>query len=103
MMNQDTTPSHARRLLPRFPLGLLHATPGASAVLDGHPDIITTMLARHSFGNWGDLCDDDKQTNDMALQHGGRIFSVYIELDTKFYVITEADRSSTCILLPSEY
>ena len=39
----------------------------------------------------------------MAVQQGARILSVYIELETKFYVITESDRSSTCILLPSEY
>ena len=102
-MNRDITPSHARRLLPRFPLGLLTATPGAIAVLDAHPEIVTTILARHTFGDWGDLCDDDKQTNELALERGGRILSVYTELDTKFYVITEADRTSTCILLPSEY
>ena len=54
-------------------------------------------------GDWGDLDTDDLDANEDALHTDARIFSVYIIQDTKFWVITEADRSSTTILLPSEY
>lgn len=105
MQDQATTlaPSPARRLLPRFPLGNLVATPGAMGVLDGNQEVILKMLNRHVTGDWGELDEDDRQTNECALQSGGRIFSTYTELDTKFYVITESDRSLTTILLPEEY
>jgi hypothetical protein len=55
-------------------------------------------------GDWGDdLCDEDKDANNRALLDGSRILSAYRALDVKVWVITEADRSSTLILLPSEY
>ena len=59
---------------------------------------------RHESGDWGDVCAEDKEANETALQFGGRLFSVYHNSKgVKFWIITEADRSVTTILLPSEY
>ena len=58
----------------------------------------------HAAGRWGDLCDEDKAMNDDAVKLGGRVFSAYRLRDCKkIWVITEADRSSTTVLLPEEY
>lgn len=66
-----------------------------------------TLLARHAFGDWGDLCEDDCEANEQAVALGGRVLSSY-EVGVgpnaaKVWVITEADRSSTCCLLAEEY
>jgi hypothetical protein len=89
-----------RLMQPRFPLGRTVATPGALALgID-----LTSYLRRHHCGDWGDLCAEDKQMNEDALQHGDRILSAYqVGGGERIYIITEADRSSTCILLPEEY
>ena len=85
----------------KFPLGGLYATPG---VVEAVPnDVIGGAIRRHACGDWGDLGDDDKHMNDRALAEGGRIFSAYHHGDTKFWVITEAGRDSTTVLLPHEY
>ena len=85
-----------------FPLGQTVATPNALRHLT-HADMLAG-LKRHAAGDWGDLDDEDRHTNDRALQHGGRLFSAYHAMDgTKFWIITEADRSSTCVLLPEDY
>lgn len=60
-------------------------------------------MARHANGDWGDLCDSDKEENDKALISGGRLFSAYKFADTQIWIITEADRSATTILFPEEY
>jgi len=87
-----------------FPLGQVVATPGALhalALLEEQP---LPYLSRHARGDWGNLCPEDALANDEALEGGGRIFSSYRLRDrTKIWIITEADRSSTCILLPEEY
>ena len=85
---------------PRFPLGTTVATPGALALGAD----LNRYMRRHHCGDWGDLCDEDKRTNEEALEQGLRILSHY-ELGggKRIYIITEADRSSTCILLPEEY
>jgi hypothetical protein len=55
-------------------------------------------------GDWGDLDEEDKRENEFSLQHGFRIFSSYIlSSGDKLWVITEADRSVTTLLLPDEY
>ncbi len=65
---------------------------------------ITDVERRHHCGDWGDLCAEDKQTNDDALQYGERILSAYVVGGgDRIYIITEGNRSSTCILLPEEY
>ena len=89
---------------PLFELGQIVATPGALeemmlADIDG-----IALLRRHHSGDWGNLDDEDKQANDFAVNHGNRILSAYVISEhTKIWIITEADRSSTTILLPSEY
>ena len=89
---------------PKFSLGQLLSTPGALELLEETGKNASTYLHRHLSGDWGDLCDEDKEANDQALIDGSRIFSSYeIGKGEKIWVITEADRSSTTILLPSEY
>jgi hypothetical protein len=87
---------------PKFPLGALVSTPGALDALT-HDEILTA-ISRHVRGDWGDLCEEDRIENEVSLRMGFRLFSVYHSLNgVKFYIITEADRSVTTVLLPSEY
>jgi len=89
---------------PRFSLGKIVGTPGALAALEKANQSSVEFIQRHVSGDWGECCDDDRQANEDALQDGARIFSVYkTALGKKLYVVTEADRSSTCLLLPDEY
>lgn len=86
----------------KFPLGQTVATRGVVATLP-HDDIVHALY-RHSRGDWGDLCEEDRALNEESLQTGGRLFSVYHSVSrVKFYVITEWDRSVTTVLLPHEY
>jgi hypothetical protein len=87
----------------RFPIGELAVTAGAQNALSHHD--IETALNRHISGDWGDLDKHDWNANERALKDGGRLVSVYESENGsgRFYVITEADRSYTTILLPSEY
>lgn len=87
---------------PRFDLGQLVATPG---VLEMVPqDELMKAVSRHLTGDWGDLDAEDKQANEDALKHGSRLLSAYHTASgTKFWIITEWDRSVTTVLLPSEY
>ncbi len=83
----------------RFELGRLVATPGAIEL-----DVdLAGLLARHSRGDWGESPKADARENDRALKTGERLFSSYDTPAGKVWIITEADRSSTCLLLPSEY
>ncbi len=87
---------------PRFPLGYIVMTANAENQLN--PDHIATALHRHAQGDWGDLCDDDRQENERALRAGSRLFSAYRTMAaTPFWIITEADRSVTTVLLPNDY
>ena len=85
---------------PCFPLGKVYATRGAIALgLD-----LAAYVRRHHCGDWGDeLCQDDKEANEAALQHGLRLLSRYSTPGGSIYVITEWDRSTTTVLLPEEY
>ena len=86
----------------KFNLGRLLVTPGASSLLT--TDDVLTALARHLDGDWGDVCEEDRNSNDEALQCGARLLSVYHAANgTKFWIITEWNRSATTILLPQEY
>ena len=86
----------------RIPLGRTLATPGVLKVTTEAERSIA--LNRHSHGDWGAVVGSDWQANDQALQNGERLLSVYHTLSgTEFWIITEADRSATTILLPSEY
>ena len=91
-----------------FDLGRIVATPGAIALLEKlgvHP---VSLLRRHVRGDWGDMDPSDQTANANAVKDGGRVFSSYLVNKDKVWVITEAVndsglRSSSCILLPSEY
>ncbi len=92
------------RSLPEFPLGRIVATPGALRALEETNQIPFEFLARHQAGDWGDLCEADKRENEFSIQNGLRILSAYrTRNNTKIWVITEADRSVTTLLLPEEY
>lgn len=84
------------------PLGRLVATPAALAALTQHD--LLTALGRHVRGDWGDCCAEDAAENDFALDKPLRLFSVYHSAaGEKFWIITEADRSATTVLLPEDY
>ena len=89
---------------PLFSLGQLVATPGALAALEKAGQGPLDFLSRHVHGDWGDLCEEDRRENQVSLERGFRLLSSYRTLaEVKLYVITEADRSITTILLPEEY
>jgi hypothetical protein len=65
---------------------------------------VDIALARHQSGDWGEVCESDWKTNDDAIKNGFRVLSVYTGADDdKFWIITEADRSYTTVLMPSDY
>lgn len=90
---------------PRFPIGRPVITPAAQAALDAAAMNGVLLLARHIHGDWGDLSAEDLATNELALLTGMRLLSSYSLPDgrSKIWIITEADRSATTILLPDEY
>ena len=89
---------------PRFPLGQVVATPGALEAIEAAGQTPIEFIARHHVGDWGDLDEEDKQENELSVEQGYRILSAYQTNDhIKIWVITEADRSVTTLLLPAEY
>ena len=89
---------------PLFNLGRLVATPGALAAIEQSGQQPGDFLARHVSGDWGDVPPEDIKENEMSLQHGFRLLSAYrTNAGDRLWVITESNRSSTCILLPEEY
>ena len=87
-----------------FDLGQAVATPGALHALRRSCQSPGEFLTKHACGEWGDLDGHDEKQNWIAVREGGRILSSYkTRLGDAIWVITEADRSSTCILLPGEY
>jgi hypothetical protein len=86
----------------KFPFGQIVSTPNALNAIPN--DEILSALNRHVSGDWGELDKEDQNSNERALKNGGRLFSSYRSVTgTKFWIITEADRSSTCVLLPEDY
>ncbi len=87
---------------PRFPLGRVLITPNAMESL--HHDDVLTALGRHQRGDWGELGKEDKRENELSLERGFRLLSAYTDRsNVKFWIITEADRSATTVLLPEDY
>ncbi len=90
----------------RFAFGRLVMTRGVAdmmqdqGIFDG---ALLPFLLRHAAGDWGDVCNEDKKTNDEATHNGQRVLSAYELLDQKIWIITEWDRSVTTILFPHEY
>lgn len=109
---------------PRFASGRVVATPGALALMHATNSNPFVLLAKHVTGDWGEIDPEDVVTNEDALEHGLRVLSVYRlplqvvvkkgaaptqplqdadEHDNRIWLITEADRSVTTLLLPEEY
>jgi hypothetical protein len=87
-----------------FPLGQIVATPGALAALERAQQLPTCFLARHASGDWGGLEPADVAENQYSIAHGFRLLSSYeTNAGEKLWIITEADRSATTLLLPEEY
>lgn len=86
----------------RFPLGRIVATPNALSKLTNE-DMLVAILHHHA-GDWGDVCPEDRRANELALIEGSRLLSAYRSVaGVKFWIITEADRSATTVLLPEDY
>ena len=101
MGNRRERPGSARSL---FRLGETVVTIGALAVIADAGHSPREFITRHGSGDWGELDPEDQAANREALELGLRIFSAYRASDgTKIWVITEADRSATTVLLPEEY
>ncbi|RMD57464.1 hypothetical protein D6833_13935 [Candidatus Parcubacteria bacterium] len=83
-----------------FPLGRLLTTPGANGL-----DWMPVLAKKHAWGDWGKVCRSDREANDMNWRAGyGRLFSAYrLDSGEDVWIITEADRSATTVLLPWEY
>jgi len=86
----------------KFRLGKIVSTPNALSQLT--QDDILLAIGRHQAGDWGDVDEDDRMANELSLQQGLRLFSVYHSATSvKFWLTTEADRSHTTVLLPEDY
>ena len=89
---------------PLFPQGRLVATPGALALIRrAGEDLLPALLERHRRGDWGCVPAGDARENEFSVRHGFRVLSSYRVAGERLWVITEADRSATTLLLPSEY
>ena len=86
----------------RFELGQLLITPAAREALSAED--LSAALGRHARGDWGNVTRADWEANDEALEHEARLLSAYHNSDgLKFWVITDADRSATTLMLPDDY
>ena len=99
--NHNTT---TQTSVTRFALGQTFITPGAEEALMIAGQTELEFLRQHMSGNWGDLSEEDIQENEFALEKGFRLLSAYrTAKGQQLWIITEADRSATTVLLPSEY
>jgi hypothetical protein len=87
----------------RFPLGTCLVTPVAREHLAANGVAEGSLLARHATGDWGELDPEDRRENEFSVRRGFRILSSYVVAGEKVWLITEADRSGTTILLAMEY
>src|SRR5882762_5463027 len=98
------TNTHQESSVTRFALGQTYITPGAEEALMIAGQTEIEFLRRHMSNDWGELSDDDARENELSLKEGFRLLSAYqTAKGQKLWIITEADRSATTILLPSEY
>ena len=89
---------------PRFSLRQVVATPGALRALEISGESPLEYLRRHVSGDWGELDEEDRRENELSLREGFRLLSSYrLKTGEKLWIITEADRSVTTLLLPEEY
>ncbi len=102
MKGEETKQTPGETKAVHVPLGQLVATPGALETIP--PDELEAAVNRHAHGDWGSCCPEDVAENELSLKEGARLLSVYeTRAGIKFWVITEADRSVTTVLLPDEY
>lgn len=101
--DNNNSSNNSNLYIPLFTLGKIVATPAARDALDTLNYSPLDLLRRHMSGDWGEMDNEDQQANREAVVLGSRVFSAYTIEETKFWVITEADRSATTILLPREY
>lgn len=90
-------------LSPRFVLGQIAATPAVLAHLERHGVNASEYLDRHVRGDWGDVPPEDAAENEFAVNHRLRLLSSYMIAGERVWIITEADRSVSTLLFPSEY
>src|SRR2546430_13887458 len=96
--------THQRSSVMRFALGQTFITPGAEEALQIAAQTAIEFLRRHMSCHWGELSDDDLRENELSLKKGFRLLSNYqTGKGQQLWIITEADRSATTVLLPSEY
>jgi hypothetical protein len=86
---------------PKFPLGHLVITANAKGRIA--PADVQQGLSRHASGDWGDIPTEDAELNEFGLKHGERLFSAFGKGTSRFWIITERDRSVTTVLLPLDY
>jgi hypothetical protein len=85
-----------------FNPGAIVYTPGVGELIEKGVDL-QVFLKRHLAGDWGDICEEDREENRLSLEKGFRLMSCYNTPHGALWIITEADRSSTCMLTPEEY
>jgi hypothetical protein len=101
---QTDSNTNQRPIFARFPLGKTYITPGAEEALMIAGQAGIEFLRRHMSNNWGELSEEDARENELSLREGFRLLSAYrTAKGEKLWIITEADRSATTILLPDEY
>ena len=101
---QTNSTTHQESSVTRFALGQTYMTPGAEEALMIAGQTGIEFLRRHMSNDWGDLSDEDMRENELSLKEGFRLLSAYrTAKGQKLWIITEADRSATTILLPDEY
>ncbi len=101
---QPNSSTHRQTSVTRFALGQTYVTPGAEEALQIAGQTAIEFLRRHMSCDWGELSADDVCENELSLRNGFRLMSNYrIREGQQLWIITEADRSATTILLPSEY
>ena len=101
---QPNHTTNKQSTITRFALGQTFITPGAEEALQIAGQTAIEFLRRHMSGDWGELSDEDVKENEFSLKQGFRLLSRYeTAKGERLWIITEADRSATTILLPSEY
>jgi len=102
--NATAPSSHLKPTMVWFTLGQIVATPGAIDLLERTSSDALDFLIRHQQGDWGSVSPDDAEENLSSIEHGNRILSsYYLNATERLWIITEADRSVTTLLLPNEY
>lgn len=99
----NSTNSSKSRNIPLFALGQIVATPAVLAHLNEHRIHPDTYIRRHQCGDWGNVPSEDAGENDFSVLNGLRVLSSYEIAAERVWIITEADRSVTTLLMPNEY